>query len=1625
MSGTLGQAQRFTFARTFKVPPLKRLLRILRNFFLILIALVALLILLVNVTGVQNFLAGRAASMLADKLHTRVSIDHVRIDFANRVLLQGLIIEDQKRDTLLYAGELELKMSDWFFLKKEKPVVSYLGLHNAFVRLNRPANSKDWNYQFVIDAFDSGPADKTKSDNQFELDLKHLDLKNVRFHSDDAWAGSDMDIDVGSMLLDGKEIDLKKRIINLNRIAISGTQVVMRDYKGGKPPTANAILAEIIDTTAFNTGNWLVQVASLDLKDCRFANTMSAKPALAHEFDADHLDIKNVNLLASDLTINGDTLRSRLQHFTADERCGLKVRELTGDVTVSPNKSEVLNLLLKTENSTLRDSYGMYYERFPDFTDYIVKVRMKGELKHSQVSPDDIAYFATDFKEYFPGMMQVSGSFNGTVADFTVKNFSYKDAGSNATGDLSMKGLPDIDKTLITLTNASVNTTGEEIFRFAPMLRNNSGIDFSAFKQINYTGSYIGYIDDFAADGTLKSNLGTIISKSRLTMPAFDTRKASYSSDISATNFQLGPLFRASGLGAITFKGKVSGSGFEPHNAAVKVNAEIASLFAYGYTYHNIYADGVLERKKFDGKILVDDPNLALSFEGAADISGPQPVINASAHLLHSNLQALGLTSDSVEASADFDVDATGSNIDNFLGDALLNNINVSRSGHRIAVDSVWAQSTLNAVGEKRIFVASNDFTASATGHFQLSKLPYSAQYVLAQYLPSYVASPKKYAPDQNLIFTIETKQVDSLFAAIFPFVKGFNNTRIEGLLNTTSQELDLKLDVPEGQLGNVHFNRLSLQGDGDFAGIKILGSAANIMIGDSLLRISMDLSSRIAHDSIGFSITTSSPASYGTATLHGQAIAKSDSIFLNMAPSEFFLNQSRWEIGGGSTIVYRPGYLRVADFRLHSDLQSVDIYTRDTLGKNTLVINAGNLDLAQLSGVAGLSSYAPDGRVNGNVRLTDLFTKMSADANFIASGVSLGKDTVGDIIVSGNYDGTIGQLRLNEGSGIFRGSASLAIDGTVRAKANSSQALNGKIQLTNAPLNWLNPVLLGYVSQLSGTANGTINISGTGESPDVAGKILLNKASFRVDYLGTTYTVPTATIGVSSTEINLGNITVHDVFDNDAILSGKITHERLKDIRLGLRMTSDEFEVLNLKDYESDVFYGHLVANVKSMSVSGPINDVRMNIVASPADLSQLYLPIATGGDIGSYSYVSFKKYGEEQVVSSASQNKLTINIDAIINPLAEVTLILDPTTGDAINARGTGNLRLEMPAGGDLRMYGNFNIDQGDYTFTFRQLFFKRQFQLSSGSSVHFSGPMNQTTLDVAATYRTRASLYDLLSEKEKSGAFIPSSEMSDTKRAQDVDVLLKMTKNILHPDLSFQLSLPEKRSVGTYAYSKFERLNSNELDLFNQVASLLLIGYFIPPEGLGGSTAATGAINNLSEILSTSTSAQLTNIVNKLLGDPKLSVDLKYKNYNVSDDPSAGFINRNEVKLGLRKNLLNDRLVLEVGSSYDWGRPLNTSSNSSNFNLLNDFRVQYLLTKDGRFRFNGFRTTDYDVLISTNGGNITRSGVGISWRKTFDSFSDFWHTSKYFARRQKHILEEQQKVDTATINKTIGTN
>ncbi|NDC43161.1 MAG: hypothetical protein EBZ77_16700, partial [Chitinophagia bacterium] len=400
--------------------------------------------------------------------------------------------------------------------------------------------------------------------------------------------------------------------------------------------------------------------------------------------------------------------------------------------------------------------------------------------------------------------------------------------------------------------------------------------------------------------------------------------------------------------------------------------------------------------------------------------------------------------------------------------------------------------------------------------------------------------------------------------------------------------------------------------------------------------------------------------------------------------------------------------------------------------------------------------------------------------------------------------------------------------------------------------------------------------MKGKASDPQISGDLGLLDGSFKLDYLGCSYRIPNASVRINNRSITWGNVDVYDSYGNFGVLSGSFTHNLFQDMRMRIAFASRKFEIVKLTAAENSLFYGNVIAAMDSFTIRGPFNNIRLHAYnLSPAANSHIYLPVILGGDLNTYSYVSFKTYGQTQTRKSGnSQLKLDLAIDATLNDLAEMTIVLDPATGDAITCRGDGNIQLSIPAGNDMRITGLYIINRGTYDFTFQELF-HRQFQLNSGSTISFTGPFFSTIMDVNATYSRKARLYDLLTEAEltelKNSA---PNEITDAKQAQTVNVLMNMKGTLAAPELSFNMELPDKRSFGTYAYTKLYRINQDERQKFDQVGSFLLINSFLPSDGLGsGAVAGNFVLNNASQLFTKSASAGLTTLVNKLIGDSKL--------------------------------------------------------------------------------------------------------------------------------------------------------
>src|ERR1700756_1852197 len=88
----------------------RRLVRIFLRTLLTIFIILLLVFFLIQTPFVQDLARARAEKYLSRKLNTRVRVGHLDITFFRSVTLKYVYIEDRRRDTLLSAGLIDIRL---------------------------------------------------------------------------------------------------------------------------------------------------------------------------------------------------------------------------------------------------------------------------------------------------------------------------------------------------------------------------------------------------------------------------------------------------------------------------------------------------------------------------------------------------------------------------------------------------------------------------------------------------------------------------------------------------------------------------------------------------------------------------------------------------------------------------------------------------------------------------------------------------------------------------------------------------------------------------------------------------------------------------------------------------------------------------------------------------------------------------------------------------------------------------------------------------------------------------------------------------------------------------------------------------------------------------------------------------------------------------------------------------------------------------------------------------------------------------------------------------------------------------------------------------------------------------
>ncbi|MEO6219056.1 MAG: translocation/assembly module TamB domain-containing protein [Ginsengibacter sp.] len=257
-----------------------------------LILIIILILILVQVPAVQNFARKKIVSYLEDKLHTKVEIGKLNIDFPTALSLQKIYIEDQSKDTLLYGGEVKVDISMLRLISSDIEIQE-ISLNNITAKVKRMPPDSIFNFQFIADAFMTEQSKETATEDSstLQMNVDRILLNNTRIVYYDPYTGNDMDLTFGHLDTKITTFDPAHLLFDIPTITLKG----LKGHFYQMEPLQKTLEKTVAEASA-EPGNYL-----------QFLNKEMLISDVNIVYNSDPSHLKS-SFIIGDLTINPKTI---------------------------------------------------------------------------------------------------------------------------------------------------------------------------------------------------------------------------------------------------------------------------------------------------------------------------------------------------------------------------------------------------------------------------------------------------------------------------------------------------------------------------------------------------------------------------------------------------------------------------------------------------------------------------------------------------------------------------------------------------------------------------------------------------------------------------------------------------------------------------------------------------------------------------------------------------------------------------------------------------------------------------------------------------------------------------------------------------------------------------------------------------------------------------------------------------------------------------------------------------------------------------------------------------------------------------------------------------------------------
>ncbi|MEM6394909.1 MAG: translocation/assembly module TamB domain-containing protein [Bacteroidota bacterium] len=1594
-----------------------------RKILRVVLILVALLLVLFQLPFFQNWLAQQVTSALETTLETDVSVERVRLSWLDKLDIDGLYVQDKYGDTLLFTEGIDANLSLWRFFIGEGFSVESLSLSGSRFKIQRHLGDPESNLQYALARLFPP---KEEPGRPFDLDLRRVDLEDILFAQLDSVRGQSLSAYLEEGVVRFRNMDLPNQTIEVSSAELRDPIVQQISFAATPLDSLGeqAIPIPITDTSRVEPVKKLKLLAdNLEIINGEYKLTNYRKDTTETgdipTIDFARLHVLDVDLELTELDLHSDSLGGRLKHLSLEEKSGFVLDHLgSQDLLVTPTRLQFYELDLNTANSQIGDSIAFDFPKgWSSWDDFDNQVRMDIRLKESRISIRDLLYFARNLRNnpYFRENRNRQLTLNGRVFDrvnrLRGEDVSLKlDNANFLRGTFRSRNLSDDQPTALDLELDQLVTDMGSLQRIFSNFQPPP--NFEKLGKLRFSGRFQGFLNDFLANGALNTDVGRAeLNDMAMTLPK-DLNQATYRGEINLIDFDLGTWANNPELGLVNFYGRVSnGRSIRAATAEAEINATIQSLEFKKYTYANAQIAGQLNRNFFNGDFSISDENINLNFTGELDFRDSIAKFDFAAQINRIDLQALNLSPANLVLSGLADINLINTRFTEAEGRVLVRDLELIKDDTlQFEIDSILAYSEFDPDGRKVAVLQSDIAEGKVTGQFDINQLVPSLKSFLRANYPEFsdrlnINAPRVLVNENQFDFDIEVKDSKGLQYLINPNIGILKDIKATGTYESKGELLLLDLNAPQFQFDKIDVRGLVIwiDSEGKFSRLQIGLDSAMI---DKTRLADIEFRSLVENDSIIFDLIYDRkevfdpqlPSQFAVEGLF--YLPDSLNFGLQLDGGNLVLFNDNWQIQSNNRIIFGKDYFSADDFNLKSGRRRARIRPSGTKG---LKLQLEQFELSMIDSLWDYDQLDFSGNFGAEVIIKDVFRQEGITANMRADSFLINGDDFGwmrlDVNLANLKDQLIAYLSINKETSQLTAEASYNLgdlNPDTQLAEDLKDYLNLEVNLTDYPLEIAEYWVGGSVSEIDGSVDATLNVEGPRQKPEVTGTLLSRNGTFKVDYLNTTYRFDSSRIAIDNKLFDLAGTQLIDRFGNTARLYGGVTHDRLKNLGLDAHLVTDRFLSLDLGPGDNDLFYGQALGSGR-IDFTGDFKQPDIYARARVGSGSSLYIPVDYGSTSGPIDNVIFidsplQLEGSEKSQGVQAPRGVSLEMDLIVTEEAEVEIIFDEEVGDKIRGRGRGDLRIEIPRGENMRMFGRYNIERGNYLFTFYQII-NKEFSVRPGGSIIWTGDPLQAEIDLEADYEDlQTPIYNFIQEYLLASGAESQDLVSDAANATEVDLTLILKGELQKPDINFDLDFPDLTGrLQTFAENKRRLLLLDQTELNRQVFGLIVVGQFLPADLSFSGTDV--AVNTLSEWLSSYFSLLLNDFFTNTFGEESflsdLELDIAYERFR-SADFSQGDVVGNALEFTFSKDLSN-RWTLSGDINFLTNNQL-TSGNNGTF-VGNDVVLEYVLNDARTLKWRLYQRRQPDIA----GGRRLQFGTGFSWRREFNSLSEFFGGKK----------------------------